>query len=118
MLGEQEHRLDVDLHHAAVFLGLLVDHAAAAADADIVVEEVEPAPAIDRGVDQPLAVGLLGHVAGMRGGMAALGLDHLDGAFGELHVEVGHQHLGAGARQQDRRGAAVADAVAGRAAAR
>ena len=81
VLGEQEHRLDVDLHDAAVFLGLLVDHAAAAADADIVVEEVEPAPAIDRGVDQPLAVGFLGGVAGLGDGGAALGLDHLDGAL-------------------------------------
>ena len=118
VLGQQEHGLDVDLHDPAVFLGLLVDHAAAAADADIVVEEIEPAPAVDRGVDQPLAIGFLGDVAGMRGGCAALGLDHLDRAFGELEVEVGHQHFCAGARQQDRRSAAVADAVARRAAAR
>ena len=118
VLGEQEHRLDVDLHHPAIFLGLLVDDAAAAADADIVVEEVEPAPAVDRRIDQPLALGLLGDVAGMRRGRAALGLDHLHRALGELEVEIGHQHLGAGARQQDRRGAAVADAVARRAAAR
>ena len=69
VLGEQEHRLDVDLHDAAIFLGLLVDHAAAAADADIVVEEVEPAPAVDGGIDQPLALGFLGDVAGMGDGM-------------------------------------------------
>ena len=118
VLGEQEHRLDVDLHDAAVFVGLLVDHAAAAADADIVVEEVEPAPVIDRGIDQPLAVGFLGGVAGLGDGGAALGLDHLDGALGQLQVEVRHHDLGAGARQQDRGGAAVADAVAVGAAAR
>ena len=49
-------------------------------------------------------------------GSAALGLDHLDRALGELQVEIGHHHLGAGARQQDRRSPAVADAVARRAA--
>ena len=53
----------------------------------------------------------------MRRGRAAFGRDHLDGAFGELEVAVGDQHLGAGARQQDRRRAAVADAVTCRAAA-
>src|SRR5713226_927211 len=46
VLAEQKHALDVDLHHATVFLELLVDDAAAAADAHIVVEEVEPAPAV------------------------------------------------------------------------
>ena len=67
---------------------------------------------VDRGVDQPLALGFLGDVAGMRRRHAALGLDHLDRALCELQVEVGHQHLDAGACQQDRRRPAVADAVA------
>ena len=109
---KQEHGLDVDLHHAAILVRLLVDDAAAAADADIVVEEVEPAEAVDGSIDQPLAFGLTGGVEGFGRGGAALGLDHLDRAFGELQVAVGHQHLGAGARQQDRRRPAVADAVA------
>ena len=65
-LESRNMRLDVDLHDAAVLLGLLVDHAAAAADADIVVEEIEPAPAVDGGIDQPLAFGLPGGVAGLR----------------------------------------------------
>ncbi len=114
----RKHGLDVDLHDAPVFLGLLVDHAAAAADADVVVEEIEPAPVIDGGVDQPLALRFLGDVAGMGDGMAALGLDHLDRALGELQIEIGHHHPGAGASEQDRRGAAVADAVILGAAAR
>ena len=45
--GEQEHRLDVDLHHATVFVGLS-STTRRGCDADIVVEEIEPAPAIDR----------------------------------------------------------------------
>ena len=53
-LESEEHGLDVDLHHPTVLLGLLVHHGAAAADADIVVEEVEPAATVDRRVDQPL----------------------------------------------------------------
>lgn len=112
MLGEQEHRLDIHLHHPPVVLGLLVDHAGAASDADVVVEEIEPAPAIDRGIDQPFAFGFLGDVAGMCRGRTAFGLDHLCRALGELQVEIGHQHFCAGARQQDRGRAAVADAVA------
>ncbi|HWX59025.1 hypothetical protein [Bradyrhizobium sp.] len=53
----------------------------------------------------------------MRGRRAAFGHDHFDGALGKLHLAVDHQHLGAGAREQDGRRAAVADAVARGAAA-
>jgi hypothetical protein len=66
VFGKQEHGLDVDLHHAPVFPGLLVDDAAAAADANIVVEEVEPAPAVDGGLGQPFAIGFAGDVAAHR----------------------------------------------------
>ena len=59
MLRKQEHGLDIDLHDSAILLGRLVDHAAAAADADIVVEEIEPAPAVEGGFDQRLAVASL-----------------------------------------------------------
>ena len=64
-----------------------------------------------------LAVGLIGDVAGDRRRGAAFVCDHLDGALGELELAVGDHHFGAGARQQDRRRAAVADALASRAAA-
>ena len=114
---EQEHALDIDLHDLAILLRLLVDHAAAAADADIVVEEIEPAELIDGGVDQLPAIVLVGDVAGDRGRRAAFVPDHLDGAFGELEIAVGDHHFRAGPRQQDRRRAAIADAVACRAAA-
>src|ERR1700733_12830201 len=76
-----------------VFLGLLLDDAAAAADADIVVEEVEPAPALDGGLDQPLAFGLMGDIAGHGRGTAALGLDHCDRARGKPEIEIGHHYL-------------------------
>jgi hypothetical protein len=63
------------------------------------------------GLDQPSAYGLHGDVTAHRQGRATLGLDHFDGAAGERRIEIGHHHLGAGARQQDRRSPAVADAV-------
>ena len=112
MFGKQEHGFDVDLHHAPIFLHLLIDDAAAAADADIVVEEVEPVPAVDGGLDQPFAFGLNGDVAGHSQGNATLGLDHFDRAPGKPTIEIGHHHLGTGARQQDRRSPAIADTVA------
>src|SRR5450631_2938621 len=43
---------------------------------------------------------------------AALGLDHFDRALGKPEIEIGHHDLGAGARQQDCRCPAVADAIA------
>ena len=117
MLRQKEHRLDVHLHHAAKILRLLGDDAAAAADADIVVEKVEPAPAIDRCVDEALAVRFAGRVEGFSRCRAAFFLDHLHRALGELDVAIGHQHFRAGAGEEDGCGAAVADAVAGRSAA-
>ena len=62
VFGEQEHGLDIDLHDPAVLLRLFRNHAAAAADADIVVEKIEPAEAIDAGRDQGFAIGLIGDV--------------------------------------------------------
>ncbi|MGX0960396.1 hypothetical protein AB7M63_000845 [Bradyrhizobium japonicum] len=97
---------------AAILLGCLVDHAAAAADADIVVEEIEPAPAVECSLDQCLAIGFAGDVATMRRRRAALGRDHLHGALGELEVAIGHQHFCSGTGQQNCCSAAVADAVA------
>src|SRR5262249_61729228 len=113
MLREQEHGLDVDLHDASIVLGPLVDDAAAAADTDIVVEEVEPAPALDGGVDQPLAVRFVGDVPGMRHRGAAFSGNHRHGAFGEPQLAIGDDDPGPGARHQDRGGTPVADTVVG-----
>ncbi len=116
MLGGEEHRLDVDLHHASPGLGRLVDDRAAAADADVVVEEVEPAEAVERGGDHAAALGVVGEVGLMRGRGAAFRRDHGHRALGQGQVAVDDQHAGAGPGQQDRRRPAVADAVAGSAA--
>ena len=43
---------------------------------------------------------------------ATLGLDHFDRALGKPRIEIGHHHVGTGARQQDRRSPAIADTVA------
>jgi hypothetical protein len=90
---------------------------AAATDADIVIEEIEAAPARHGGFNQPFAVGLLGDVAGQRCRRAAFRRNHCHGTFGKPELAIGDQHFGAGARQQDRRRPAVADAVARRPAA-
>ena len=47
---------------------------------------------------------------GSRG--AAIGRDHGDGALGQGEMAVDHEYLGAGADQQDKRRAPVADAIA------
>src|SRR5207247_6091835 len=77
VLGGQKHAVDVDGHQPAPVLFALVDDGAAAADADVVVEEVEAAEAVEGGLDHGGAVGGLGDV-GLEGeGLAAAGLDHL-----------------------------------------
>jgi hypothetical protein len=108
---EQEHTLDIDLHHAPVLFGPFINDTAAAADTNIVVEEVEAAPAVDGGIDQRFAIGFVGDVASMRRRHAACRRDHLDGAFGRFEITIGHQHFGACARQQHGRRPTVADAI-------
>ena len=81
MTRNQEHGLDIDLHHAAPFRRILLHDGAATADADIVVEEVETAEALEHGRDQRLALAVVGDVGGMRGGRAAFGFDHRDRAL-------------------------------------
>src|SRR6516164_5145485 len=89
VFGEQEHGLDVDLHHATVGFRLLLDHAAAAADTDIVVEEIEATEAVDRRLDQAAAIRLIGDVATKRRRRAAFFRDHADGTFGKLQFAIG-----------------------------
>ena len=70
VLRDQEHGLDIDLHDAAPGLRFLVDHAATAADADIVIEEIEPAKPVDSGFDQLFALGFTRGIGGVRRGRA------------------------------------------------
>jgi len=69
-------------------------------------------PTVDGGFDDPLAVGFPGDVAGHCCRCPALSQDHFNRAFGQPEVEIGHQHLGTRACQQDCRRPAVANAVA------
>ena len=115
-LAAEEHGLDVDLHHAAPDLGVLLHDGAAAADADIVVEEVQPAEAVHRRRNHAPALRAIGEIGLMRCRSAALRGDHVHGALGESQIAVDDENASAGTREQDGRGAAVADAVARRAA--
>src|SRR5262249_35240504 len=94
------------------------DDAAFAADADIVVEKIDPPVAVDHGLDELLALGFPGGIAGERRGGAAFGRDHVDGSLRQRQLAAGHHQLGSGARQQHRRRAAIADAISRGAAAR
>jgi PAS domain S-box-containing protein len=114
----QEHRGDVHLHEMLPALEVVIEHRAGGDDADVVVEHVEPTPAIDRRLHQGGAFRLLGDVGRERRRLAALALDRLDRLLGQLLVAIDHQHAAAFARQQDGRGLAVADPALGRPAAR
>src|SRR6185295_983118 len=90
----------------------------AAADADIVVEKVEPAEAVQGSGHHVAAPDIVGHVGLVRGRGAALGGDHRDRPLGERQRAVHHENLGPRAGEQHGGGAAIADAVVGGAAAR
>ena len=91
--------------------GAIVDDAAAPADADIVVEAVEPAELRDRGVDHRAGLLFVGDVGDEGAAVPPSACDHRDGALGPLAIEIDDEHLGAGAGEQDRRRTAIADAV-------
>ena len=106
-----EHAVDIDLHDPAPILRGHIDDAAAAADADIVVEAIEPAEPRDRRVDHGAGLLFVGDVRDEGSGRAALRLNHRDGALGALAIEIDDENLRAGPGEQDRRRAAIADAV-------
>ena len=78
---------------------MFLDNAAPAADADVVIEEVEPAKPLDRVFDESAASVLAGNIGGVGCGRAAFRLDHLDSALGQFEAAVDHQYLRAGASQ-------------------
>src|SRR5262249_32995686 len=94
-----------------------VDDTTAAADADIVVKEVEPPKRLDGAVDHHFALTLIGYVGDEGQCSAAFGLDHLDGLIGRLTIDIDDQHLSTRPGEQDRRRPAITDPVVGRAAA-
>ena len=87
--------------------------AAGQADADIVVQHVDPAPARLRLRNHRLDVGDLGHVGLERHGGSLLRRDHGGGFLRRFQMVIDAQHLRTFAREGERGGAAVAHAFAG-----
>ena len=86
--------------------------AAGQADADVVVQDVDAAPQLHGLVDRGLQRGLFRHV-GLEGDARAALFRHQRGSLlRRLQPVIHGQHLGALAREQQRRGAAVAHGLA------
>src|SRR6185312_14537516 len=111
VLGYKEHRLHVHLHHPTPTLRALIDDTAAAADPDIVVEQVHASEAVERRVDQRPALLFVGDISFERDSRAALGSDHRHGALGEFDLTVNDKDLHATSGEQHRGSTAIADAV-------
>src|SRR5262249_2391000 len=115
MLGGEDAALQVDRDAAVEGFfgdGEQLGVAAGQADADIVVQHVDPAPALHGVVDHRLDLGIFGDV-GLAGGGDALFLgDQVDRLLRGGEVVIDTQHLCAFAREGERGGAAVADAFA------
>src|SRR6476646_1340586 len=117
MARGDEHALDIHLHDPAPLLQSHLGHSAGTADPDIVVEAVEPAELRERALDHCARLLLVSDIGDERSGSATLFRDHRHSAFGALAVEIDDEDFCAGACQQDRRRAAVADPVVRRSAA-
>src|SRR5690606_22253672 len=76
----------------------------APADAGIVNEHIEAAEALERGGDDALPVGLLGHIVCERDGLATLLHDCPRDDFAVVAPDVGHDYLRALAGKQASRG--------------
>src|SRR5262249_25433508 len=80
-------------------------------DANIVVEAIEPPETLERRFDHRAGLRLVRDVGYKGRGGAAFGGDHRNGALGALAFEIDDEYLCPGARPQDRRGTAAADAI-------
>src|SRR5438093_58927 len=87
-------------------------------DADVVVEDVEAAPALDRAPDHRLALGGVRHVGDECRRLAAFAPDHPDGLLGTLLRLIGAEDLGPLPGEEDGRRLAVPEARTPRAGAR
>jgi hypothetical protein len=116
VLGGEDAALEVD-RDAAVerFLGDVeqLGIAAGKTDADIVVQDIDAAPAAVGLGDHRLDLGILGDVGFESDRRASLGRDQFDGFLRRWQIVIHAQHPGAFAREGERGGAAVADAFAG-----
>ena len=108
-------RLMVAMRSNAV-LGDLVERRVAAGDAhaDIVVQDVDAAPALPRGLDHRRQRRLLGDVGLERDAVPAGLPRHRGRLLGGGEIVVDGEHLGAFLREAQHRGAAVAHALARR----
>ena len=94
-------------------LGDLVERRVAAGDAhaDIVVQDVDAAPALPRGLDHRRQRRLAGDVGLKRHALAARLPRHGGGLLGGGEIVVDREHLGAFLREAQHRGAAIAHAL-------
>ena len=87
--------------------------AAGKADAHVVVQDVDAAPAFLGFGDRRLQRGFLGHVGLEGDAFAAILRDDRCGLLGRLQVDIDGQDLGAVAREHQCRGPTVAQSLAG-----
>ena len=107
--GGEEHRGEIDAQRPVPFLERRVEKLGARFDADVVVQDVEAAPALDGGGDHRPALLRSGHVGGERLDVAALGADEPDGLLGALLHDVDAEDARALPGEQDRGRLAVAE---------
>jgi hypothetical protein len=117
MLRDEEHAFDVDLHNATPGLGWFIDHTSAAADAYVVIQQVQPTEGCNGAFDELPAGVLVGHIGGMGRSTAALSLNHVGGALSQLQLSINDEDASAGAGEQNGRGTSVTYAISGGASA-
>ena len=111
VLRHQELALERDRHHPVpVLLGAFED-GLVVGDRDVVDQDVDAAEAADHRLDHRGDVGALRHVGHVKLGVAARGLDRVDGALAARPVEVDDRDLGALGGEQ--LGDLLADIAAG-----
>src|SRR5713101_7233111 len=117
-LRSEEHGLEVDTDYAIPLCLGRVEQVLARLDPDVVVEDVEAAPPLDRRLDHRGALGGARHVGGVGYRLAALGTDQAGALLGAFLHLVHAEDPGPFAGEEDRSGLAVAQARASRAGAR
>jgi hypothetical protein len=114
----QHHRGDIDAHRAIPGVDVDLDGVAArTGNADIVDENVEPAPGLHRAHHDRLARRRIAHIAFDDLRDAALDFDQSPGFFRPLRNHIHQHHTRAVPRKNHRGGAAVADTFRARAGA-
>src|SRR5213594_3748705 len=92
-LRGEEHGLEVDGHHAVPLVFRRLEEILARLDADVVVEDVETPPALDRDLDHRPALGGTCHIGGECERLTPSAPDQPDGLLGALLHLIGAQDL-------------------------